>query len=151
MTFATVEGFEARHGALGDTDEGVVGARLDDASTLIVSEVADSTKEWVTGDEDPPAAVKLVCIQVAYRAWRNPDGIARQQLGEHAVTYRGDDQPDAIYLTRNERRLIRRAARTGTEPRLTSIGLVSPYSGPADDGPPDFTWGDLHGGTWANG
>jgi len=140
MAFATIEDFEAPHGALGDTDKGVVEARLDDASTLILSEAAESTKEWVTGGDDPPAAVKLVCIQVAYRAWRNPDGIARQQLGEHAVTYRGDDQPDAIYLTRNERRIIRRAARAASEPRLTSIGLVSPhpFSNGTEISPLDF-------------
>ncbi len=129
MAFATKENFEARHGALSTDDAVKVTALLDDATALIVNAVADIAPAWATDDDaEVPAAVMPVCVQVAHRAWRNPDGVARQQLGEHSVTYRGDDQSDALYLTSNERRIVRRAGRSNPGAVAGSVGLVSPYS-----------------------
>lgn len=148
MMFASTEDFEARHGLLLDGEVDRVDALLADASALIGSVADGGTAGWVVDGEGVPAAVAAVCIQVAYRAWRNPDSVAREQIGEMSVTYRGGDQPDAIYLTARERRVVRRAAVHGRPP--TSIGLTSP-DGLVAAGPPDFTWAELHAGHWQNG
>src|SRR4249919_1205902 len=107
MALATIGDFEARHGPLESTEEERVETLLEDAEGLVEAELGLVPEEWA---KEVPSAVKAVCIQVAYRAWANPDSIAREQLGEVARTYRGTDQADALWLTKNEARLIRRAA-----------------------------------------
>lgn len=136
MALATVENFEARHGELSSGDESVVAALLEDASALIAVEVPAA--EWVADDfeGDVPQGVKAVCIQVAYRAWENPDGIAREQLGAVARTYRGTDQADALWLTKNEARLVRKASGVSS---VQSVPVETPYSGdPVETHPMDF-------------
>lgn len=148
MTLATVEDFEARHGLLGEEDTERVEALLEDASAFIRGEAGGGNADWASDDAEVPPIIRAVCIQVAYRAWVNPDSIAREQLGEMSRTYRGNDQSDAMWLTANERRMIRKAANGST---VRSVPVETPYSGPVSDGPPDFTWRDLHAGLWANG
>lgn len=132
MALATIEDFEVRHGATGD-DEARVSALLDDASALILGVVDGSIQPWVVGGEgaEVPAAVVAVCIQVAYRAWRNPDGVAREEIGAMVATYRGDDQPDVLRLTRAERSTLRRAAGLATGSVLGSIGVETSFAGPS--------------------
>lgn len=130
-TLASTEDFEARHGAIPAGDSATVEALLEDASSLVLTEVEGSELTWVTeaATENPPAAprsVVIVCVESAYRAWSNPDGIVREQLGAAQVDYRGD-RPGSIWLTKEERRTIRRAAGLGASFR--AMTYTSPYSG----------------------
>lgn len=120
---ADVEDFEARHGPADDKVE----ALLEDATALILEEVNGSEAEWVTDDvaEVPPLVV-ATCIQIAYRTWMNPDGLADERLGAASRTYRGSEAPDVLYLTQKEARRLRKAAKTSG---LSSIPLETPYSG----------------------
>lgn len=129
MELAELSDFEVRHGPLASDEEDQVEALLEDAEALVELELGAFPEEWAGEDAEVPAAVKAVCIQVAYRAWANPDSVAREQLGEVARTYRGTDQADALWLTKNEARLIRRAAGKSS---LISIPVESPYSGDPD-------------------
>lgn len=125
---ATIQDFTARHGA--PDDESVVGALLEDASALIRAEAAGTDADWVAEDPDEdvtvPAAIRAICVQIAYRAWANPDGVAREELGEASRTLRGTDQADVLWLTKNEARIVRKAAGT---PAIRSIAIETPYSG----------------------
>ncbi len=107
-------------------------AVLDDASALIRSEAG---VDWV--DEqgqllDVPPVVESVALAVAYRAYRNPDGLGQASLGDASVSYDRGDAQAAVYLTRDERRSIRRAAGTSA---AGAIELISPWSMPADTYP----------------
>jgi hypothetical protein len=136
MALATKEDFAARHGALASGEEALVTALLEDASALIALEVPPAA--WLAEDfeGDVPAGAKAICIQVAYRAWENPDGIAREQLGAMARTYRGTDQADALWLTKSEARLLRKAAGISS---VQSVPVETPYSGdPVEGHPMDF-------------
>jgi hypothetical protein len=137
-TLATTEDFEVRHGPLVGDEADRVEALLEDASALIGLELAGSEADWLKDEPegDVPAGVKAVCIQVAYRAWANPDSVAREELGAVARTYRGTDQSDALWLTQNEARLIRKAAGTSS---IASIPVETPFSGdPEKIHPMDF-------------
>jgi len=138
MALATLEDFEARHGVLSDDEIEIVEAALDDASALILGELSGSEAAWLEDDpkEATPAVVKAVCIQAAYRAWSNPDSVAQETLGQAARTYRGGNQSDALWLTKNEVRLVKKAA---SVPSVKSIPVQTPYSGdPEAANPLDF-------------
>ncbi len=138
-TLATTEDFEVRHGPLVGDEADKVEALLEDATALIGLELAGSDVAWLKDEpeEEVPAGVKAVCIQVAYRVFSNPDSVAREELGAVARTYRGTDQSDALWLTQNEARLIRRAAGTSS---ITSIPVETPYSGDPDEVHPMDFW-----------
>lgn len=132
MQFATIEDYEARHGDVPDGDRTRVGALLDDASALVLAAVEGSTEDWVSDAEaEVPRPVVMVCVAAARRAMRGSDGVVREQLGEHAVTYRADSSWE-IWLTSAEVRTVRREARIDP---LTSVTLASPFSGDADATP----------------
>lgn len=134
---AEIKDFELRHGPVADSEQPQVTALLGDASALVEAEIGELPDDWTGNDADVPAIVKAVCVQVAYRAWSNPDGIAREELGEVSRAYRGGGDADALWLTENEKRLIRRAA---GKPRITSIPLETSYAGDprGDLSPLDF-------------
>jgi hypothetical protein len=129
---ATLEDFQARHGLLAEEDNGQVEALLVDASAFIRGEAGTGDADWAAddaaGDVEVPPVIRAVCVQVAYRAWANPDSIAREQIGDMSRTYRGNDQSDAMWLTANERRMIRKAANGTT---IRSVPIETPFSGPA--------------------
>lgn len=117
---------------LAGTEADRAAAVLDDASALIRGEAGT---DWVDDAEqlaDVPAIVASITIAVAYRAFRNPDGVAQTSLGDASVSYdRGDGQA-AVYLTRDERRSVRRAAGTSA---VGAIELTSPWAMPANTYP----------------
>jgi hypothetical protein len=129
---ATTQEFEARHGLLGDEDTERIEALIDDASAFIRGEAGAGDADWADDDAEDgvevPPVIRAVCIQVAYRAWTNPDSVAREQLGEASRTFRGNDQSDAMWLTTNERRMIRKAANGAT---VRSVQVATPFSRPA--------------------
>jgi hypothetical protein len=113
-------------------------AVLDDASALIRGEAG---AEWVDDAEqlaDVPAVVASVTLAVAYRAFRNPEGFSQTSLGDAAVSYDRGEGHAAVYLTRDERRAVRRAAGTGA---IGTVELVSPWSMPTSNYPVEVTGG----------
>jgi hypothetical protein len=133
MSLATLDDYEARYGPVADDDRDRAETILDDASALVLRAVGDSEADWVADDADPPREVIIVVTGVARRALKHEDGVVREQLGEHAVTYRADS-PWEIWLTRQEERIVRKAAELSS---AQSVTLVSPYSGD------EQTWPEL--------
>lgn len=131
-TYATLEDFETRKGDVPDEDEEKVSALLDDASALIAAAIAGSTLDWVTGLAVAPAAVKAICVEVAYRAWSNPDAASQITHADSSLSYTRNGIADALFLTPSEKRVVRGAAGTSAS---VSVELVSPYSGDSDDWP----------------
>lgn len=129
VRLASIDDFETRYGPVPADRRGRVEALLDDASALILEEVDGSTEPWVTTGSDVPRIVVMVCCAIAYRGWRATDDVHREQIGEYAVTYR-TDQPTDVWLTKDERRNVRKAAGLGLAQTVT---LVSPYSGDCDE------------------
>lgn len=130
---ATTADFEARYGDAPATAE----ALLSDASSLILNEVSNSTLGWVVdyaADElpdpaaDVPQEVIAVVCAVVNRAAQNRADVASEQLGQHSVSFR-DRGPDALYLTKLEKRTVRKAAGLGSHRAVT---LETPYSGRAE-------------------
>ena len=130
---ATVTDLGLRLGVtLSGTDHDRAVAALDDASALIR---ADAGVAWVDNEDalaDVPAIVQAVALAVAYRAFRNPDGLAQTSLGDASVSYDRGTAQAAVYLTRDERRAVRRAAGTTA---MGAIELASPWAMPASDYP----------------
>lgn len=126
-SLADLEDYEARHGAVGGEGD-TIKTLLEDVSGLVLEAVEGSTKEWVTADDnaDPevPRAVIYVCVSAVHRQIEHGDGIVREQLGAHSVTYNAN-APTSLELTKQEKRIVRKAA--GLTSALT-VELVSPFS-----------------------
>ena len=98
-------------------------AALEDASALVRNEAGE---EWLDDDGDletVPAAIVAVTLEVARRAFKNPDGVSQAAVGDVSVSYARDDGSGIVYLTRDERRVIRRA---GGRQAVGSIQLTAP-------------------------
>lgn len=116
--FATLDQLAAR---VTVTDEDRAQAALDDASVEIrsIAGVTFTTGEDLDFAGYPPwaeDALVKVCCSAAARAMANPEGLTQQAetIGSysHSNAY-ANASPD-VYLTTNEKRLVRRAAgRTG--------------------------------------
>lgn len=118
----SLDEFALRLGGISAADEDRAEAVLADASALIRAEAG---ADWVDEEEelvDVPAVIVAVCVAVAVRAFRNPEGVRSETIGGYAVTYA--DASTAVYLTAGERREIRRAAGRST---IGAITLESPY------------------------
>lgn len=80
-------------------------AALEDATELTLAEVHPVTAAlW---RDTAPAAVHIVVLAVARRAYENPRGIRSETLGEHTV---GLTDTSGVYLTGRERSIATRAA-----------------------------------------
>ncbi|MBM4414906.1 MAG: hypothetical protein FJ035_01245 [Chloroflexi bacterium] len=130
---ASLSALEARLGVtLTGADAERAAAALDDASALIR---ADAGVDWVDDEgalTDVPAVVEQVALAVAYRAFRNPDALTQTSLGDASVSYDRSGVQAAVYMTRDERRAVRRAAGTAA---VGAIELASPWAMPAADYP----------------
>lgn len=135
---ASLSALEARLGVtLAGADVERASAALDDASALIR---AEGGTEWVDDEgalTDVPSLVEQVTLAVAYRAFRNPDAFTQTSLGDASVAYDRSGQ-SAVYLTRDERRAVRRAAGTTA---VGAIELASPWAMPASHYPVAVTGG----------
>lgn len=96
-------------GTLQDTDLARAQAALDDASALVRAEAA---KAWLDAEDNvtAPAQVITIVIKAALREFKNPDGFTSEQMGDYS--YR-TDQSGGVYLTDDERRIVRQAAGAG--------------------------------------
>ena len=109
-----------------NVDEETGQARLDQASNLVRDE---GDPEW-----DPatvPDRVADIVVEVARRALDNPGAHSQTSVGDVTVSYRGTgSQQDAVFLTKPERRAVRRAAGLVGQ----AVTLVSPWNGDTDAG-----------------
>lgn len=136
---ATVAALESRLGVAPGSLTGENLARatsnLDDASALVR---AEGGREWA----DPaqaPAVVVMVALQVALRAYRNPEGFVSESLG--AYTYRLADGLSSVYLTDEERRIVW-AAGAGGSLGIGSVAIVPATGDQRYAAWDDFDFGD---------
>lgn len=113
-------------------------AALVDASELIRSE---GGKTWL--DEhgevlaELPAIIASITLAVAYRAYTNPSGTSQSSVGDVSVSYAREGVAGAVYLTRAERRAVRRAA--GATP-IGTVQLETSYLARATPDAGDEWW-----------
>lgn len=128
--------FALRVGGISAADEDRAQAALDDASALVRAEAGEN---WVDAEdalEDVPDLIVTIVVAVAIRAFRNPEGVRSETIGNYSVAYA--DSSTAVFLTEGERRLIRRAGgRTG----IGSIRLEGEWTLN-----PDAVYVPVHGG-----
>jgi hypothetical protein len=103
----TVAELTARPG-FEDLDSGQATALIADASAL-VREAADPELDAVESPDTPPVVV-AVMVNMIRRGLDNPRGNAQETLGDYSYTAGATGGVATLYLTRRERRLVRRAA-----------------------------------------
>lgn len=92
------------------------------SSELIRTECGET---WLDDDgelETVPGIVQMVCCKVVQRSLANPLGVSAERVVQYEVDY-ADSSTD-LYLTKQERRLVRKAAGTTM---LGAVELVAPY------------------------
>jgi hypothetical protein len=117
---ASVETFESFAGRDINTDRAA--ALLDFASALIRAEAG---VDWVDDNNDlsgVPDVIPFICCKVVERAVSNPEGLTAESVVNYRAEY-GNSSSD-LYLTKQERRLVRKAAGTAL---ITTVELESPY------------------------
>jgi hypothetical protein len=112
---ATVAQLETRlgvpTGTLAGTDLARAQADLADASDLVRTE---GRRPWT--DSTAPPSIVVVTLQVAMRAYNNPNGYAGETVSANGATYSysSDQQALGIYLTTDEQAVVLLAARQST-------------------------------------
>lgn len=101
---------------------------LDAASEAIRDE---SGRTWIaeTGAlEAVPLRISRICVEAAYRAFTNPEGLTQRSLGDSSKSYdrSGREGGEIVYLTEQERRAVRRAA------GVSSFASITMYAGVPD-------------------
>lgn len=71
-----------------------------------------------------PARIKRVALEVAKRAYLNPNGYRSESLADYSYTRGGDVARSGVYLTSAERQAVRGAAGLST---VRSVKLVTPF------------------------
>lgn len=127
--FATTADVATRLGRALTADETAKVTALIASATALIATTARQSDEWASTLSPVPEILKSVTVEVVHRVLTNPTGASSltEQLGsyQHGENYRSD--MTGLSLTRDERRLVRRAA--GWSAR--TVTLESPYSGPA--------------------
>lgn len=121
--FASLDDLAARLGiaAFGDIDEARAQAALNDASALIRAETSPVT--WITEgevDADLPEVISTTTLQVARRAFNNPDGLSQETI----EGYSWSGGIGGLALTDEEAAAVKAA--TGLVTGLTSIRVRAP-------------------------
>lgn len=136
---ASLEQLEERMGTI--ENEAAARAALVDASALVRAEAPSAA--WVAEDSDveAPDVVVVVVLQAAARALRNPDGAQSEGIGTYNVAFGAT--LGGVWLTKNERRVVRYAAGVGSG--IGSIELESPWQPevstvPVDIGGDELPW-----------
>lgn len=120
---ATIADLEVRLGAtLSGKDLDRATANIADVSVLIRS-TAGGIDWTLNADPVVPEDVRVVAIQAALRAFRNPDGFAGENIGgAYSYTY-GPGAQNGVYLTAEEAALVTLAA------ELDGTGKPSGFTG----------------------
>ena len=140
LPLATVEQLSARLGITptgGDAERAL--AALEDASALIRIEAA---VDWIDDSDalsDVPSVIEAITLAVAYRAYQNPTGASQTSLGDASVSYAREGSVGAVYLTRDERKAVRKAAGISS---VGSIALASPWMSEAAN----YYYAEVEGG-----
>lgn len=140
-TLADVSALELRLGleigSLQGADLARAKASLEDASALVRAEAG---KPWLEGDVvTAPAQVLTVVIKASIREFKNPDGFTSEQMGDYS--YRTDNV-GGVYLTEEERRIVRDAAGSAAH-GAWDVRIPSSYYDPRIPLPDDYYMGDL--------
>lgn len=144
----SLEDFALRLGGIDASDTERAQAALDDASALIRAEAG--TEDWVDAEdalEEVPDAIVAITVAVAIRAFRNPDGVRSETIGNYSVAY--TDSSTAVFLTEGEKRVIRRIVGRGG---INSVLLEGEWTlnaasyVPVEGGGDDFPLGPAEGG-----
>lgn len=98
----TVADLKARPG-FADIDEAEAEAVLADASSL----VADVAAPVALTAEALPGSIVPVLVSMVRRGLHNPRGLASEQLGDYG--WQGGGGSSGLYLTPEEKRIVRRA------------------------------------------
>lgn len=101
---------------------------LDEASELI-RDKAGKTWTTATGALEPvPNRVRVICIAAAYRAFTNPEALSQRSIGDSSKSFdrTGREGGEAVYLTDDEVRRVRKAAGTSS---FNSVTLVTTFGG----------------------
>jgi hypothetical protein len=104
------------------TDDGRARALLAYASALIRTEAGE---DWVDTDgnlDGVPDIIKMICCKVVERSLSNPMGLTAEAVVNYRAEY-GNSSSD-LYLTKQERRLVRKAAGSVL---IGSVELQTPY------------------------
>ena len=111
-------------------DAARAGAALDDASALIRAEAGLT---WADDDgelDEVPDLIATLCLKVARRSLRNPDGVTGQSESISDYSLSLQFATADAYITGAERDLIRRAVGVGG---LSSVGVEVPWLPEASD------------------
>lgn len=128
-------------GSLQGADLARANASLEDASALVRAEAG---KSWLAEQEEAvvvtaPDQVVTIVIKAALREYKNPDGFSSEQIGDYS--YRTDNT-GGVYLTEEERRIVREAAGAGAH-GLWDVRVQSSYYDPKTPLPSDYYMGNL--------
>ena len=128
LSLAAVSDLEVRLGlSVGDLQDANLAraqAALDDTSSLVRAEAG---KAWLDSGGvtvTAPAEVITIVIMAALRGYKNPDSFTSEQLGDYS--YR-TDAVGGVYLTEDERRIIRAASGSASH-GLWSVRTPSSYN-----------------------
>ena len=139
-SLASVDDLSARiPGGIETADEDRAQLLLDDVSALIRAEVETT---WVDDDGDldsVPDVIVTVCCAAAERAWRLPFGIVSESIGAYSYRLADGAAGNGVFLTEEEKRLIRRAAGT-VDSGVSTVELNKDYDY-------DYIYVDVEGST----
>ncbi len=100
-------------------------ADLDVAAATLLTTLTDGLVTAETGFLSPvPPQAKAVALEVAARAYRNPEGWAAESLDDWSGTRPAALAAAGVYLTEAEQRVLRRIA-GGVQSGARSIRLVA--------------------------
>lgn len=135
MAFATTNDVSDRLGR--DLSEGEAQSvtYLLAAATNVIAAAGELTDEQAVALDPVPNIVQTITVELVVRAIANPNALHsfQEQLGAYSTTavFRDLD----LLLTRNERKVIRKAFSLSSFQALT---LETPYSGDTDDDWPEL-------------
>lgn len=127
-------------GSLQGADLARAQAALDDASALVRAEAGKDWLEQVEASWEvvAPAQVVTIVIKASLREYKNPDGFTSEQLGDYS--YRTENN-GGVYLTEDERRIVRMAAGVGGA-GIWTVRTPSSYDDPKVPAPDLYYMGE---------
>ena len=124
-SLATVDELAARlPDGIDSADEDRAQLLLDDVSALARAEVETDWVDDANALSGVPAVVVTVVLAAARRAWLNPSGFVSETIGSYTYRLADGAAGSGVFLTDEEKRLIRRAAGT-VDAGVSSVELNS--------------------------
>lgn len=100
-------------------------SNLDEAAAGLYVELANGLVSDITGDLTAPypAVVRAVALEVAARAYRNPEGATSETIDDYTFRRDGSTSQGGVYVTAEERSRLSRLSGGGASVR--SVRLTS--------------------------